>query len=223
MRLGETETNQAHAEEDGVFEPLPERGPSRRCLATGRVQPKESLLRFVVGPDGTLLPDPAGRLPGRGLWLTPERAIIRRAQTRGLFARAAKAPVKVPDDLVERLVAQERRRLLDLLGLARRAGALVTGFEKVKAALAASDGSRKGVAVLVEAGEAGSDGRGKLAALAAHTAPQALLLDGFTVAELSQALGRAHAVHAAVLDSGIAEKIKDAAARLAALAGGMDD
>lgn len=191
-----------------TFEALPERGPERRCLATGEVLAKERLLRFVVGPGGELVPDPGNRLPGRGLWLKPERAIIRRAQTRGLFARAAKATVKVPDDLLERLVAQERRRVLDLLGLARRAGALVSGFEKVKAALA---GWR--VALLVEAADGAAAGRGKLAALAAHVAPQAPLLDGFTVVELSQALGREYAVHAAVLESGIAARIKDAALR----------
>jgi predicted RNA-binding protein YlxR (DUF448 family) len=213
--LGETPNAETTEE---VFDPLPERGPERRCLATGEVLAKERLLRFVVGPDGEIVPDPAARLPGRGLWLKPERAIIRRAQTRGLFARAAKAKVKVPDDLLERLVAMERRRLLDLLGLARRAGALVTGFEKVKAAIA---GGR--VAVLLEAAEAGDDGRGKLAALAAHRAPDALLCDGFTIAELSQALGREHAVHAAVLESGIAGRIKDAAARLAALAAESND
>ena len=213
--LGETPNAETTEE---VFDPLPERGPERRCLATGEVLAKERLLRFVVGPDGEIVPDPAARLPGRGLWLKPERAIIRRAQTRGLFARAAKAKVKVPDDLLERLVAMERRRLLDLLGLARRAGALVTGFEKVKAAIA---GGR--VAVLLEAAEAGDDGRGKLAALAAHRAPDALLCDCFTIAELSQALGREHAVHAAVLESGIAGRIKDAAARLAALAAESND
>ncbi len=213
--LGETPIAETTEE---VFEPLPERGPERRCLATGEVLAKERLLRFVVGPDGEIVPDPAARLPGRGLWLKPERAIIRRAQTRGLFARAAKAKVKVPDDLLERLVAMERRRLLDLLGLARRAGVLVTGFEKVRAAIAGGT-----VAVLLEAAEAGDDGRGKLAALAAHRAPGALLCDGFTIAELSQALGREHAVHAAVLQSGIAGRIKDAAARLAALAAESND
>ncbi len=213
--LGETPTVETTPE---VFEPLPERGAERRCLVTGEVLAKDRLLRFVVGPDGEIVPDPANRLPGRGLWLKPERAIIRRAQTRGLFARAAKAAVKVPDDLLERLEALERRRLLDLLGLARRAGALVAGFEKVKAAIAGGT-----VAVLVEAADAGPDGRGKLAALAVHRAPGALLCDGFTIAELSQALGREHAVHVAVLRSGIAERIKDAALRLTALAAESND
>jgi len=218
--LGETPIEDAapQAGTGEIFEPLPERGPERRCLATGEVLAKERLLRFVVGPAGELVADPGNRLPGRGLWLKPERAIIRRAQTRGLFARAAKAAVKVPDDLLERLVAQERRRLLDLLGLARRAGALVAGFEKVKAALASGQ-----VALLVEAADGGPDGRGKLAALAQHTAPDAPLLDGFTAEELGQALGRQHAVHAAVLESGIAARIKDAALRLEALAAEPND
>lgn len=213
--LGETPTEAGDQE---VHEALPERGAERRCLVTGEILPKEALLRFVVGPGDELVPDPAARLPGRGLWVKPERAIIRRAQTRGLFARAAKARVKVPDDLLERLVALERRRLLDLLGLARRAGALVAGFEKVKAALAGGQ-----VALLVAASDGGPDGRGKLAALAAHRAPDAPLLDCLGAAELAQALGREHAVHAAVLRSGIADRIKEAARRLAALGADTDE
>ena len=108
------------------------KGPLRRCLVTREVRPKAELLRFVVGPEDHLLPDPAERLPGRGLWLTPRRDIVAAAAAKGLFAKAAGRRVVLPSDLageVERLL---RGRCLALLGLARRAGQLRTGFEKVR-------------------------------------------------------------------------------------------
>src|SRR5690625_1837902 len=88
----------------------PRHEPIRRCLASGERLPQDRLLRFVVGPENELVPDLAARLPGRGLWIRPERALLERAIARGLFARAARGPVKVPPDLVERLGAALRRR-----------------------------------------------------------------------------------------------------------------
>ena len=110
-------------------------GPLRRCIVTGAITHKERLLRFVVGPEGRVVPDVAGRLPGRGLWLSPSRKIVKRACAKAAFARVARRAVASPDDLddqVERLLAG---RLMDGLGLARRAGQAVAGYEKVRAFL----------------------------------------------------------------------------------------
>jgi hypothetical protein len=202
------------AADDEVAEMLPERGPQRRCLASGEVLAKERLLRFVVGPDGELLPDPTGRLPGRGLWLKPERAIIERAVTRRLFARAAKAPVRVPEDLIDRLLSQERRRLVDLLGLARRAGLAVAGFEKVRAALA--DGR---VALLFEASDGAADGREKLLQLARHAAPALRVSRLLDAAALGQAIGREPVVHLALLPGGLTQRLEQALDRIIAITG----
>jgi uncharacterized protein len=91
--------------------------PERRCIATGAVLPRESLLRFVVRPGegsapGELVPDLEARLPGRGLWITPRRDIVARALAKNLFARAAHAPVSAAPDLVDRLEALLARRLM---------------------------------------------------------------------------------------------------------------
>ena len=105
--------------------------PERRCIVTGEVQPKAGLIRFVAGPDGQVVPDLAEKLPGRGIWVSADRAAIDKAAAKGLFSRAAKAPVKAPvglDDLVEAGVA---RRLVELVSLARKSGRAVAGFEKV--------------------------------------------------------------------------------------------
>src|SRR5258708_39003443 len=106
----------------------------RRCIVTGVVRPKPELVRFVVGPDGTVVPDIAARLPGRGLWLTARRDIMEAAGAKRLFGRAARAPVTVPGDLAERGEILLRRRCADLIGLARRSRRAVAGYEKVRSA-----------------------------------------------------------------------------------------
>ena len=67
-------------------------GPERKCIATGEVQPKTGLIRFAVSPDGQVVPDLAEKLPGRGIWVSADRAAVEKAVKKGLFARAAKQP-----------------------------------------------------------------------------------------------------------------------------------
>lgn len=174
------------------------KGPNRRCIATVQVLPKEQLLRFVVGPDNVVVPDVEGRLPGRGIWLSPRRDVVNTAVAKRLFAKAARRAVIVPEDLADRIEALLARRCLDALALARRAGQAVCGFEKVKAELKASK-----VAVLVEAGDAAADGRQKLKALA----PGVVVVELFDAAELGAVFGRDHAVHVCVAPGGLARRL----------------
>lgn len=190
-----------------------ERGPNRRCLATGTIAPKAELMRFVVGPQGELLPDFSGKLPGRGLWITPTAAALKRALEKRLFQKAAGSALKIEENFLGNLLAGERRRALALLGLARRAGLALAGFEKVKAALA---GGR--VRVLLAASDGADDGRGKLAALASGRP----IIADFTSEELALALGRHHVVHVALLAGGLTESFQAAAGRLRALSGQED-
>ncbi len=115
--------------------------PERRCIVTGEVQPKAGLIRFVVSPEGVVVPDLAGKLPGRGIWVTADRAAIEKAAAKGLFARAARTGVTVPESLADLVEAGLARRVVDLISLARKAGLAVAGFEKVKGWLA--DGKAK--------------------------------------------------------------------------------
>jgi predicted RNA-binding protein YlxR (DUF448 family) len=169
------------------------------------------MIRFVVGPEDRLVPDIAGKLPGRGLWVTARRDLLAKAVSKHLFTRAARRQVKVDPglpELVERLL---ERQCLDLLGLARGAGAVVAGFEKVEAML------RQGPAgVLVEASDGAADGRGKLCRLAGDTR----VVDVLPAAALAVALGREGVVvHAAIRRGKLAEKFVAAADRLAGLRG----
>jgi predicted RNA-binding protein YlxR (DUF448 family)/ribosomal protein L7Ae-like RNA K-turn-binding protein len=185
----------------------------RRCIVTGSVRPKAELVRFVVGPAGEIVPDAEECLPGRGLWVLADGATLAHAISRNAFARAARRPVRVDADLLAHVVGLLRRRCLDLVGLARRAGQAVAGFEKVHAAL-----GRENVALLLAASDGAEDGRAKLRAVAADVPVIAL----FDAAALGAALGRDRSVHAAILEGGLARRLVVECARLASLAAAPD-
>lgn len=164
--------------------------PLRRCIATGQSRPQAELLRFVVGPDGELVFDLSGKLPGRGLWVSAQRAALEKACKRNLFAKAARSQVRLPDALPSLVEGALRRRCLELLGLARRAGLVTAGFEKAKARLAAGD-----AALLLQAADASDDGRDKLTALGRAVRPDLAVFRLFSAAELGRVQGREHLVH----------------------------
>jgi hypothetical protein len=187
-------------------------GASRRCLVTGAVRPKSALLRFVLDPAGQVVPDIAGKLPGRGLWLTAQRDIVMEAAGKRVFARAAKAPAVVPGGLEDRIEALLAQRCIEILGLARRAGLAVAGFVRVKTAL--TEGK---AAVLVEATDAAADGQEKLAS-AASALPRVACL---SARELGVAFGRERAVHAALGKGRLADLFVVEARRLRGFRAGV--
>ncbi|MGC2854911.1 RNA-binding protein [Novispirillum sp. DQ9] len=174
----------------GAPAPRPDGETVRRCIVSGAVGPKEGLMRFVIGPDGDVVPDLDARLPGRGLWLSARRDMVETATAKRAFARAARQAVKVAPDMADRIDGLLRGRCQDLLGLARRAGLVVAGFDQVRAA-----GKEGQVALLLEAADGAADGRRKVTA----AAPGATVVDILAGAELAAALGRDHVVHVAVL------------------------
>ncbi|MFV0293285.1 MAG: RNA-binding protein [Paracoccus sp. (in: a-proteobacteria)] len=181
----------------------------RRCLITSEVQPKAGLIRFVLGPDGIVAPDLAEKLPGRGFWLTADRAIIDRAGARGMFSRGAKAPARAPEGLADLIEAGLARRVVDLVSLARKSGNAVAGFEKVKDWLAAGR-----VKVLLQASDGSDRGKGKL-----WTPEGARWFGCLTASELGLAFGRDHVIHSALSKGGLADKIIRDAGRLNGLRG----
>ena len=178
----------------------------RRCIVSGVCRPKAELIRFVVGPNGQVVPDLAEKLPGRGLWLSAERGMIHTACAKNAFAKAARAKVKAADGLADQVEALLTRRCLDLIGLARRAGNVTNGFEKVRTFLRSHR-----AAILFAASDGGDDGRAKVRALAKDVP----LLDLFSAAELGATLGRDNAVHLVIAPGGLADKILVDAGRLA--------
>ena len=182
--------------------------PERRCIATGESQPKAGLVRFVVGPDTQIVPDILNRLPGRGLYVASTRAAIDKAAKKGLFARAARQTVKVPDGLADLIEAGLARRVTDLISMARKAGDAVTGYEKVK------DWLTKGQArVLIQASDGSERGKSKLHA----PDGDGTFIGCLTARELGLSFGREHAIHAALAAGGLTKRVVEEAARLAGL------
>ncbi|MFZ1725761.1 MAG: RNA-binding protein [Albidovulum sp.] len=181
--------------------------PERRCIVTGDVQPKSGLIRFVVSPEGQIFPDLAGKLPGRGIWVTSDRTAIDKAVVKGLFSRAAKAPVTVSSDLADMVEAALSRRVVDLISLTRKSGRAVSGFEKVKGWLA--DGKAK---VLFQASDGSERGKGKL-----WTPEGGRWFGCLKASELGMAFGRDSVVHGALAAGGLTKRVVEEAAKLSGL------
>ena len=173
----------------------------RRDLVSGEVMDEARLIRFVAGPGGGVVPDLARKLPGRGLWVAADRASVATAAKKGGFARAAKAKLTAPADLADLVEALMLKRVLDGLGLARRAGDLILGFEKVQASIAAGK-----TAWLIEASDGADDGRRKMLQVVHRLPVQPRLLGLFTSDELSLALGLGNVIHLAFLAGRGAER-----------------
>jgi len=173
-------------------------GQERLCIVAREVRPVADMIRFVIGPDGEVVPDLKRRLPGRGVWVSANRKAVAEAVGRRAFARGFKADVRVAPDLAGRVELLLERSALDALSIARKAGRVVVGLSRVERALAAEP-----VAALLHAADAGRDGARKIAAAARrHLGEKAdglAIVQGFTGAQLDLALGRPSVVHAALL------------------------
>ncbi|MFZ5750612.1 MAG: RNA-binding protein [Pseudomonadota bacterium] len=178
--------------------------PERRCIVTGETGPKAGLVRFVLSPEGVVVPDIAGKLPGRGMYVTAGRAEIETAVRKGLFARAARAPATAPADLADQVEDALARRVIELVSLARKAGYAVAGFEKVKDWLA--QGKAR---VLLQASDGSDRGKGKL-----WTPEGGRWFGCLTASELGLAFGRDYVIHGALASGGLGNRVVEEAAKL---------
>ncbi len=187
--------------------------PERRCVATGESGGTDRLIRFVLSPDGQAVPDLAAKLPGRGAWLTAERGLVEKAVKKNLFSRAFRQPVRVDADLAELLERLLAQRLIDTISLARRAGAAVTGAEKVRSRIVSGEAS-----VLIQASDGAPDGLSKVRKLAeAAGAGEITRIGLLNSTELGLAFGRDFAIHAALDAGGFAKRARAEAMRLSGL------
>ena len=172
-------------------------GAERFCAATGAVKPVDDMIRFVLSPEGTPVPDLKRRLPGRGIWITATRKALQKAIAQKAFARSFKRDVRVASDLAETTERMLERAALDALAIAHKAGKVAIGFGKAEAAL-----SSDAVAVLLHARDAAPDGVRKLNGTARRTeadSKKITVIEQFSSAQLDLALGRSNVVHAALL------------------------
>lgn len=213
----ETDAGPPRAGKGGV------RDPERRCIATMERRPQGEMIRFVLSPDGVVTPDLAARLPGRGAWVTATREALELAQKKGAFARAFKAQVKTAPDLAAQTEKLLAHRIIDQLGLVKRAGDLILGFEQVREAV-----REAAPACLIEASDGSEDQRQKVLALVKGLYGPDMSETGkpsgnrdlppvvgcFGGEELGMALGRERVIHACLKQGRIAHAWMGELARL---------
>lgn len=177
---------------------MPRHEPERTCIVTRAAQPPAGLIRFVLGPDHQVVPDLKHKLPGRGVWITARADMVEEAIKRRLFSRAFKTDARASETLAEDIGRILREDLRQGLSLANKAGAVITGFQKVESAV-----TDKPIVALIHAAEAAEDGRRKIAnqlrkrlgdAISSFPVIQELSND-----ELDLALGRSNVIHAALV------------------------
>jgi len=175
------------------------------------------MIRFVVGPDHAVVPDLAARLPGQGIWLSARGDVLEPGRSEAdshrqlvrAFARAARGQVSVPTNLASVLEEALVRRITELLGLARRAGQAMAGFEKAREWLKA-DRAR----VVLQASDGSMAERTRFLSGVSSAMP---VLDPLPGAAMGRLFGRDFVVHVAIAPGKLGESLVIEAGRLAGL------
>jgi predicted RNA-binding protein YlxR (DUF448 family) len=186
----------------------------RKCVALNAVRDPKEMVRFVRGPDNQVVADIAGKLPGRGVWISANLELLQKAMKSGAFARGFKSKVSVPDDLTEQVEAGLRRSVTGLLAMAKKSGQIALGYDQTMGM------TREGVLGLrIEAKNGSADGRGKIRTLSRAIARELELGDPatigcFTKEELGDIMGRENLVHAGIPQGKLCQSLKQEALRL---------
>ena len=184
-------------------------GPVRQCIVSRESLPPDQLIRFVRSPDGEAVPDVSGKLPGRGAWIKADQACIEQAIARDAFSRAFKAKTRPADDLTGMIERQLAERCMGILGMARKAGHVVIGFDQVRAYL-----RKKAPGWILEASDGSEDGRNKVHFLAKAMYDTPRTAGALTSAELGMALGRERVIHALLQEGPLSDSFGSAYRRL---------
>ena len=176
----------------------------RMCAVTREVRPIGELIRFVVSPQGEVIPDLKRRLPGRGLWVSASRQAVAEAVRRNQFSKGFKREIRASATLPADTEALLVRSATEALAIAAKARQVVSGFSKVEGALAQGQAQ-----ALIHASDGAADGIRKLDAIVrqkrgnigeSQDFPQDFpIVNVLTSAELDLALGRSNVIHAALL------------------------
>jgi predicted RNA-binding protein YlxR (DUF448 family) len=185
-------------------------GRARKCIVSGEVRSEAHLIRFVVSPDGEVVPDVAVKLPGRGMWVSADAKSLATAIAKNAFSKSAKRAVKPAANLADTVVRQLVVSIQGSLGIARKAGNIVLGFDSV----IRSFDTKLPPALLVEASDGAADGRRKLVGAAKSRDIELAVIAPLTAAEMSLALGRENVIHAALKPGPLAERLIVDAGRL---------
>ena len=174
------------------------RSRERRCFVSRKCHPTCDLVRFVIGPDKSIIPDLAERLPGRGFWLLASREVVNTACSKKLFSKATGCAVTVMDNLADNIESQLSQRCLDWLGMARRSGDAVAGYEKVKSFIRGNVDP-----IILCASDVADGSQSKLIA----KTREASVINIFSSSELGKIFGRQKTMFAAVRQRSLASRM----------------
>ena len=179
----------------------------RKCIATGQVLSKSKLIRFVLGPDSVIYPDPENKLPGRGIWVKADRSAILQAEKGQLFSRTAKQSAECLENLAELVENLIANRIIQLIALSRKSGQCISGYEKVK------DWLKKDIVkVLIQSSDGSTREKSRLRA-----PDEGQFIDCLSSKELGKAFGRENITHCALASGGLTQRIVEDAQRLKGL------
>ena len=171
----------------------------RKCILDGTVKPMSELLRFVELKN-ELLPDFNKKLPARGMYVTANRLSLTTAIEKKLFHKVSRHNLRISENFMENVENLLKQKALDSLNIARKSGALLAGFEKIKEAI-----KKDKVSFIVEATDAGHDGKEKVALLAKTIE----IFNLFSIDELDRTLNKENTVHVAVLKGDTSRMVYD--------------
>ncbi|MEO1321986.1 MAG: RNA-binding protein [Pseudomonadota bacterium] len=184
-------------------------GKVRQCAVTRERLALDALIRFVRGPDGIVVPDGFGKLPGRGAWVTADRSTIAEALKQDVFSRAFKAKSAPMDGMLEEIERQLVQRCNGLLGMAKKSGVAILGFDQVRAYI-----RKQEPGWLIEASDGAEDGRNKVHFLAKAIYEDVNVAGALSSAELGMAFGREHVIHALLEQGSLSDAFAVAYRRL---------
>lgn len=81
--------------------------PLRKCVATGEMLPKKSMIRVVRSKEGEVSVDVSGKKSGRGAYVSKSEQAVDIARKKNILDRQLDA--KVPDEVYEELLTLIRR------------------------------------------------------------------------------------------------------------------
>lgn len=82
--------------------------PMRQCVGCREMKPKKELIRVVKSPEGVLSLDFRGKAPGRGAYLCPDPACLKRAVKSKALERGFEIPI--PQEIYDDLLAKMEER-----------------------------------------------------------------------------------------------------------------
>lgn len=177
------------------------------CAVSGEILPQNRMIRFVISPDHQVLPDLTGKLPGKFVWVSAERHALKKAIWRNCFASHVRDAVEIPSNLLDLVEFGLNRQALQALSLSKRAGELIFGYTKTGEALRSH-----AVQVYVVAADSSENGREKLERLARHQ--ELPVIDVWTSAELSAAIGEKNVNHLALVKGGLSQMLLELVTKL---------